>query len=100
MQGTLNSTKYALSKPLWVWAGRVGSALTIAAAVILAIVHNPPIRYLFLVWTCSNTLWFWYGWRLGSGSLMSAQSVFLVIDAVGVTHYWILGNALWIRIFS
>lgn len=89
-----------VAAPLWVWAGRIGSALTIAAALILAIVHIPPMRWLFAAWTCSNALWFWYGWRLSSGSLVSAQAVFLVIDAVGVAHYWILGNALWMRMFS
>ena len=89
-----------VSAPLWVWAGRVGSALTIAAALPLAIVHVPPMRWLFVAWACSNALWLWYGWRLGSWSLMSAQAVFLMIDAVGITHYWIFGNVLWMRIFS
>ncbi|WP_226859368.1 hypothetical protein [Acidithiobacillus albertensis] len=86
--------------PLWMWAGRAGSALTIAAALILAIVHNPSMRWLFVIWTISNALWLWYGWRIGSGSLVSAQVVFLVIDALGISHYWILGNALWMRMFS
>ncbi len=90
----------SLSVPSWVWAGRIGSALTIAAALILAIVHAPSMRMLFILWTCSNSLWFWYALRLNSGSLMSAQVVFLMIDAVGIVHYWIMGNTLWMRIFN
>ncbi|WP_291521804.1 hypothetical protein [Acidithiobacillus sp.] len=92
--------RFQVAVPLWVWAGRAGSTLTIAAALILAIVHIPPMRWLFVMWTISNALWLWYGWRMGSGSLVSAQAVFLAIDTLGVTHYWIVGNALWMRMFS
>ena len=92
--------RFQVTAPLWVWAGRIGSALTIAAALVLALIHHPSMRWLFVAWTGSNLFWLWYGWRLGSGSLISAQLVFLLIDAVGIAHYWILGNTLWMRIFG
>lgn len=92
--------RISVAAPLWVWAGRAGSALTIAAALILAIVHNPSMRWLFVLWTLSNALWLWYGLRIGSGSLAAAQVVFLGIDALGIAHYWILGNAVWVKMFG
>lgn len=85
------SKKMFFEVPAWIWAGRIGSFLTIAAALVLALDHAPPMRWLFLAWTASNSLWLWYGWKLESGSLISSQSVFLIIDAVGMAHYWILG---------
>ncbi|MDD2749144.1 MAG: hypothetical protein PHX24_03575 [Acidithiobacillus sp.] len=68
--------KIKVSAPLWIWAGRIGSALTIGAALILAVVHDPAMRWLFVAWTISNALWFWYGRKMGSGSLVASQVVF------------------------
>jgi hypothetical protein len=96
----LEITLSHFAAPTWVWAGRAGSFLTIAAALVLAVDHAPPMRWLFIVWTISNALWFWYGWKIGSGSLVSAQIVFLIIDVVGITHYWILGNTIWLNLFG
>lgn len=90
----------AHSQPLWVWAGRAASAITIGAALILALIHYPSMRWLFVAWSISNMLWLWYAVKLRSGSLMSAQSVFLIIDVVGMTHYWILGSKIWMGIFG
>lgn len=84
--------------PAWVWAGRIGSFLLIVAAIVLALDHYPPMRWLFLAWTISNSLWIWYGWRMNSGSLVSSQIVFLVIDVVGMLHYWVLGQHHWLAL--
>lgn len=93
-------TTRKISAPSWIWAGRAGSAFTIGAALILALVHDPSMRGLFVAWTLSNALWLWYGLKINSGSLVSAQVVFLVIDVVGITHYWILGNSAWLKLFG
>ena len=87
------------STPPWIWAGRLASALTIMAAWILASAQVQPMRLLFLIWTCANVLWIWYGWRLRSWPLVAAQVVFLSIDLVGIVHYWILGDTQWARLF-
>ena len=93
-------TTRKISAPPWIWAGRAGSAFTIGAALILALFHDPSMRGLFVAWTLSNALWLWYGLKINSGSLVSAQVVFLVIDVVGITHYWILGNSVWLKLFG
>lgn len=86
--------------PLWIWAGRIGSFLTIFSAIILAIIHHPEMKWLFTIWTLSNFLWLWYGIKLDSGSLVASQIVFLMIDIIGVTHYWIIGNYSWHQLFG
>ncbi|WP_248885875.1 hypothetical protein [Acidithiobacillus acidisediminis] len=71
-------------------SGWVASAITILCALVLAIDHAAPMKWLFLGWSVANTLWVLYGWGIRSGSVLSSQLVFCLIDVVGMVHYWIL----------
>ncbi len=46
------------------------------------------MRWLFVAWSVSNTLWVFYGWGIRSGSVLSSQIVFCIIDVIGLIHYW------------
>jgi len=69
-------------------AGWIASAITIACALILAVDRAAPMRWLFVAWSVANTLWVLYGWGIRSGSVLSSQVVFCVIDVIGLIHYW------------
>gem|GEM_PF-4507394 len=71
-------------------SGWVASAITILCALVLAIDHAAPMKWLFLGWSVANTLWVFYALRLSSMSLLSSQIVFCLIDVAGMLHYWIL----------
>ncbi len=70
------------------FAGWIASAITIACALILAVDRAAPMRWLFVAWSVANTLWVLYGWGIRSGSVLSSQVVFCVIDVIGLIHYW------------
>ncbi|MGC8468038.1 MAG: hypothetical protein ACP5M3_07490 [Acidithiobacillus sp.] len=69
-------------------AGWIASAITIACALTLAVDRTAPMRWLFLAWSVSNTLWVLYGWGIRSGSVLASQLVFCAIDLIGLVHYW------------
>jgi len=48
------------------------------------------MRWLFVGWSIANTLWVFYGWGIRSGSVLSSQLVFCLIDVAGMVHYWFL----------
>ncbi len=69
-------------------AGWIASLITIACALTLAVDRAAPMRWLFIAWSVSNTLWVFYGWGIRSGSVLASQLVFCVIDLIGLVHYW------------
>lgn len=71
-------------------AGWVASTITILCALVLAIDKQAPMRWLFVGWSIANCLWVVYGWGIRSGSVLSSQLVFCLIDIIGMYHYWIL----------
>lgn len=76
----------------WVtkFSGGIASFLTIVCAIALAVDRHAPMRWLFVAWSVANSLWVFYGWRIRSGSLLTSQLVFCLIDVAGMYHYWIL----------
>ncbi|MEY2341408.1 hypothetical protein AB4090_04770 [Acidithiobacillus sp. IBUN Pt1247-S3] len=70
-------------------AGWVASIITIACALVLSLDGNPPMRWMFVAWTISNVLWVWYGAGIKSGQVLASQAVFVLIDVIGLVHYWL-----------
>ncbi len=74
----------------WViWTGRVAAICNIVAAAWMAVLPDPSMRWLFVLWSISNVLWVYHGIGKNSGSLVLSQSVFLLIDVIGLVHWWV-----------
>ncbi len=73
------------------WSGWIASILSISAAIGLAVLPHPhpAMKWFFLDWTISNTLWSVHAVGKNSGSLLASQLIFLAIDFIGMTHWWI-----------
>ena len=78
----------SLDRRPWVWGGRVASLLTMALALILALDRHPAMDYMFIGWTFTNVLWMWYALELPSWPLLWSQVVYLIVDFVGLVHWW------------